>query len=64
MRGKAWLLALLFVTSMVSGCFGPKDDNNLNATANRWKGAFGVILIFGALLGWIGTIILKYIKGA
>tara|TARA_R100001594_G_scaffold66656_3_gene101011 strand:- start:11037 stop:11255 length:219 start_codon:yes stop_codon:yes gene_type:complete len=41
-----------------------KDVNNLNATANRWKGAFGVILIFGALLGWIGTIILKYIKGA
>ena len=31
MRGKAWLLALLFVTSMVSGCFGPKDDDNLNA---------------------------------
>ena len=31
MRGKAWLLALLFVTSMVSGCFGQEDDNKLNS---------------------------------
>ena len=41
-----------------------KDVNNLNATANRWKGAFGVILIFGALAGWLITIIFKMLKGA
>ena len=41
-----------------------KDVNILNATANRWKGAFGVILIFGALAGWLITIIFKMLKGA
>ena len=40
-----------------------KDVNILNATANRWKGAVGVILIFGALAGWLLAIIFKMIKG-
>lgn len=28
------------------------DVKCLNATANRWKGAFGTLLGVGALIGW------------
>ncbi len=29
------------------------EQKRLTGLANRWKGAFGVILLFGASLGWL-----------
>ncbi len=31
------------------------DINGLKAQANKWKGAFGVIILGGGFLGWAGS---------
>ncbi len=32
-----------------------KEQKRLTAQANRWKGAFGVILLVGGFLGWLAS---------
>ena len=34
-----------------------QDISSLKAQANKWKGAFGVVILGGGFLGWIGSLV-------
>ena len=34
----------------------------LTAQANRWKGAFGVVLVVGGIIGWFASIITSWMQ--
>ncbi len=36
----------------------------LKAQANRWKGAFGILLMLGGGLGWAATLLMKLFTGS
>lgn len=39
-----------------------EEVSDLKATANRWKGAFWVILAMGGLVGWLTHIFIGWYK--
>lgn len=39
-----------------------EEVSDLKATANRWKGAFWVILAMGGLVGWLTHIFVGWYK--